>query len=87
MIALTVRTGGALPSHRTSTSAPYRRQGIALRLVREAEAWTREQGMLRLATDVAEGNHAALAFFLRAGYYEERGMLEKISANGQSVRT
>ena len=41
MIALTVRTGD-VPSHRTCTSAhwqvaePYRRQGIAMRLVQEA---------------------------------------------------
>ena len=92
VIALTVRTGSPTQPpyvhvRALAVSAPYRRQGIALRLVREAEAWTREQGMLRLATNVADGSHAALAFSLRAGYYEERGMLVKISANSQSVRT
>ena len=82
LIALTVRTGSPTQPpyvhvRALAVSASYRRQGIAMRLLQEAEAWTREQGMMRLATNVAEGNHAALAFFLRARYYEERGMMVK----------
>ena len=84
VIALTVRTGSPTQPpyahvRALAVSAPYRRQGIAMRLLQEAEAWAREQGMMRLATNVAEGNHAALAFFLRARYYEERGMMVKES--------
>ncbi len=89
VIALTVRTGSPtqLPYAHVralAVSAPYRRQGIAMRLLQEAEAWAREQGMMRLATNVAEGNQAALAFFLRARYYEERGMMVKVLGNGKA---
>ncbi|MCY4438340.1 MAG: hypothetical protein OXE05_13545 [Chloroflexi bacterium] len=87
VIALTVRTGSPTqppyvhvralppPGHRSAVGAGSRGKDTG---AGHSEA---------CATDVAEGNHAALAFFQRAGYYEERGMLVKISASSQSVRT
>ncbi len=89
LIALTVRSGTAgqaLHAHirALAIAPPFRRQGIAKRLLREAEAWTREQGIAKVAANVAEGNRAALAFFTCAGYYEERDMLVKQLGNSQS---
>ena len=89
MIALTVRTGSPTQPpyvhvRALAIAAPYRRRGIGMRLLRDAEAWVREQDMTRVATNVADGNRAALAFFNRAGYYEERGLLVKVLGNGRA---
>ena len=82
MIAVTVRAAGPAGSARPhiralAVAAPYRRRGVGLRLLLRAEEWAQEHGLNGLATNVAADNHAALAFFHRAGYHEERGVLVK----------
>lgn len=82
MIAQSVRPGSADQAPHAhiralAVAARYRRQGIGTRLLQAAEAWARQQGMTQVATNVVEDNGVALAFFHRAGYHEERGVLVK----------
>ncbi len=50
------------------TREPYRRQGIARRMVERLEAWMRDQGVRRVELTVAPQNPAALAFWEDLGY-------------------
>ena len=82
MIAVTLRAASPGDSARPhiralAVAAANRRRGIGLRLLRRAEEWAQEHGFSGIATNVAEGNAAALAFFHRAGYHEDRGVLVK----------
>ncbi len=50
------------------TREPYRRQGIARRMVERLEAWLRTQGIRRVELTVALQNPTALAFWEDLGY-------------------
>jgi ribosomal protein S18 acetylase RimI-like enzyme len=50
------------------TREPYRRQGIARRMVERLEAWMRAQGVRRVELTVAPQNPTALAFWEGMGY-------------------
>lgn len=49
---------------------PYRRQGIALRLLGACEQWAREQKCAEFAGDCALPNAASRLFHLKAGFME-----------------
>jgi N-acetylglutamate synthase len=48
----------------------YRRRGVALRLLGDAAAWTRGQGLNQLRLMVATQNPEARAVFEKAGFRE-----------------
>lgn len=54
-----------------------RRQGIATRLVEEAEIWVRDRGVSRLEIQVAHGNVEGQAFWRARGFGELMDVLHK----------
>ncbi len=54
-----------------------RRQGIARRLVEEAQAWVRDRGVSRIEIQVATGNREGQAFWRAIGYAELMDVLHK----------
>lgn len=70
-----------------AVAANHRRRGVGARLLQAAERWARRNRMAALTTIVVDDNHAALAFFHRAGYYEKRGALVKPLAAAERPRT
>ncbi len=54
-----------------------RRQGIARRLVEEAQAWVRDRGVARVEIQVATGNREGQAFWRAIGYGDLMDVLHK----------
>lgn len=54
--------------NRLAVHPDYRRRGLGLHLIREAERVLREQGMQIVAALVEDWNQASLALMARAGY-------------------
>ncbi|MBJ18802.1 MAG: GNAT family N-acetyltransferase [bacterium] len=54
-----------------------RRRGIARRLVEEAMAWVRDQGVARVEIQVASGNREGQAFWRAMGYTDLMDVLHK----------
>ena len=54
-----------------------RRQGIARRLVEEAQGWIRDRGVSRVEIQVASGNAEGQAFWRAMGYGELMDVLHK----------
>lgn len=54
-----------------------RRQGIARRLVEEAQAWVRDRGVERIEIQVASGNREGQAFWRAIGYANLMDVLHK----------
>ncbi|MBI4416930.1 MAG: GNAT family N-acetyltransferase [Euryarchaeota archaeon] len=55
----------------------FRRQGVARRLLQEAERWCRGRGFRTLRLEVGARNAAARALYASAGFQEERVALRK----------
>lgn len=86
--ALGVRTedgrlvGVVLPTHdgrkgwinRLAVDPAFRRQGIALTLIRAAEDWLRAQGITIFAALIEPGNDTSLATFAAASYVDWPGL-------------
>ncbi len=60
--------------NRLAVHPDYRRQGMALVLIRAAEAALREQGITIVAALIEPGNDASVALFEKAGYLDWPGM-------------
>lgn len=61
---------------------PARRQGVAHRLLVQAEAWCREHGLARLKLEVAAANGGARALYESEGFAVERLYLGKTLSGG-----
>lgn len=71
--------------HHLAVDPEARRQGIATRLMAEAERLAAERGAPKLNLQVVEGNDAALAFYRALGYrIEKRVSLSKL-VDGDSL--
>lgn len=57
--------GAVVKLGRLAVAAPHRRQGVAARLLAEAERWAREQGSARI---VLHAQHYARGLYAAAGY-------------------
>jgi len=55
----------------------YRRRGIAARLFAEVEAWSREQGAIRLELHSWDFNKGAIAMYESMGMTPQRYVFEK----------
>jgi GNAT superfamily N-acetyltransferase len=64
----TFRAQALLNIHDIVVAAPFRRQGIAKRLLAEVEQHARNIGCCKLTLEVLEGNRAAIAAYLNAGF-------------------
>jgi len=60
--------------NRLAVHPEFRRQGIGLRLIAEAERVLHEQGLQVVAALIEDRNQASLALFERAGYVEYPGI-------------
>jgi ribosomal protein S18 acetylase RimI-like enzyme len=60
--------------NRLAVHPDFRRQGLGLRLIAEAERVLHEQGLLIIAALIEDWNQSSLALFERAGYVEYPGI-------------
>lgn len=60
--------------NRLAIDPRYRRRGLGLQLIREAEEHLRHQGIQIIAALIEEWNRASLALFAKAGYADHPGI-------------
>lgn len=84
-VVLTTHDGRKGWINRLAVRPEFRRQGIARRLIAEAEQVLRAQGMQIIAALIEDDNHASLALFEQAGYSDYRSLHYLTKRDSDSV--